>query len=160
MTAPARRAVRGSGRARAAPVASRGGRLVETRPDGVLVERYPPGGDYPFEVVVHGGPLPPLADDPLTPAELAFRQLIAGVVVGDRVEIDPAFADWSARVRLAWERENILWLQGYANGKPVWGRDRPPPEKPDRRAPPPAGSGKASKEERFKRASAQQGGNQ
>jgi hypothetical protein len=55
-------------------------------------------------------------------------------------------------VRLAWERENVVWLHGYEGGKPVWKSERPPPEKPDPRAPPPASSGKASKVERFKRA--------
>lgn len=55
--------------------------------------------------------------DDLSPAELAFRQLLSR----------PAeYARWAAGVRLAWERQNVVWLHGYHNGQPVWRRERPP----------------------------------
>ncbi len=42
---------------------------------------------------------------------------------------DPArYSAWAAKVRLAWEHENVVWLHGFAGGKPVWKRERPPPE--------------------------------
>lgn len=80
------------------------------------------------EVVFYRGPLPRLDEAPLTEAELAFRHLIAGEVVGERVEVRAEFHRWSESVRLAWERENVVWLHGYHDGKPVWRRERPPPE--------------------------------
>lgn len=54
-------------------------------------------------------------------SEEAFRQLLA----------DPArYSAWAAKVRRRWELENVVWLQGFVNGKAVWGRERPlaPPD--------------------------------
>jgi hypothetical protein len=106
------------------------------------------------EVVFHRGPLPRRDDAPLTQAELDFRWLIAGEQIGDRVEVRAEFHDWSERVRLAWEAENVVWCHGYADGKPIWRRERPPPEVEQR--PPKAAtrSSQSSEAERFKVAQA------
>jgi hypothetical protein len=60
--------------------------------------------------------------DDLSPAEIAFRELLARPA---------SFAQWAAGVRRAWERENVLWFHGFSNGKPVWKVDRPPPDRSD-----------------------------
>jgi len=57
-----------------------------------------------FEVVLHDGPLPALSDDPLTEREMKFRALIAGVVVNDRVEVDPRYTKLAAQGRAAWHK--------------------------------------------------------
>lgn len=51
------------------------------------------------EVVFYPGPLPRPGDAPLTRAELDFRWLIAGELVGDRWEPRDEFVEWSATVR-------------------------------------------------------------
>jgi hypothetical protein len=102
------------------------------------------------EVVFHRGPLPRLDEAPLTEAELDFRWLIAGEQIGERVEVRSEFHEWSENVRLAWEAENIVWCHGYAHGKPIWRRERPPPEVEQ---PAPKASTKSSKSsdvQRFK----------
>ena len=78
------------------------------------------------EIVFHHGPVPALGAEPLTAVELEFRDLIAGDQIGDRVEVRREFHEWSERVRRAWEAENVIWFHGYADGKPVWRRERPP----------------------------------
>jgi hypothetical protein len=55
-----------------------------------------------YEVVLHAGPLPPLSDDPLTKLELAFREVCAGVLVGDRVDVNPRLKRMAAENRTAW----------------------------------------------------------
>ena len=52
----------------------------------------------PVEVVFYPGPLPRRDEAPLTNAELHFRWLIAGELVGDRVEVRPEFREWSESV--------------------------------------------------------------
>lgn len=59
----------------------------------------------------------------LSPAEVAFRALLA-----DR----HAYAEWAAGVRLAWERENVLWLQGWSEGQPVYTVSRSPADSEQR----------------------------
>lgn len=59
---------------------------------------------------------PPRTDD-LTPAELAFRRLLA-----DR----HAYARWAAERVAEWERENVLWFQGTVDGQPVYTVSRNP----------------------------------
>lgn len=59
----------------------------------------------------------PASRDSLSPAEVAFRALLG----------DPhAYATWAAEVRLAWERENVLWFQGTVDGQPVFTVSRVP----------------------------------
>jgi hypothetical protein len=100
-------------------------RAPEPEPDARAPEVVRRGG---VEVVFHPGPLPRLADEPLTKAELDFRWLIGGEPIGDRVEVRREHHEWGERVRRAWEGENVVWFHGYAAGKPVWRRERPPPD--------------------------------
>lgn len=56
----------------------------------------------------------------LSPAETAFRALLSR----------PAeYASWAAGVRRDWELENVVWFHGTRHGKPVWRRERPPPDR-------------------------------
>jgi hypothetical protein len=68
------------------------------------------------------------ADVPLTELELAFRRLIAGTTVGDRVEVHPKYRKMCAEARQRWEQENLVWHYGYN----VWGVERPKPELAER----------------------------
>lgn len=61
----------------------------------------------------------------LSEAELDFRDLISNP------ERREEYLAWSEGVRLRWERANVVWLHGYKDGKAVWKRERPPPEKED-----------------------------
>lgn len=45
-----------------------------------------------------------------------------------------AYSDDAAGAREAWERANVVWFHGFANGASVWRSERPPPE-PARDAP-------------------------
>lgn len=64
------------------------------------------------------------ADDPLTPAELAFRALL---------EQPSALAEWCEAARTRWEREHgVEWLH-HRNGAQVWLPKRPRLD-PDRSA--------------------------
>jgi hypothetical protein len=67
------------------------------------------------------GAAPELVGDELSPAELAFRDLMSRLA---------AYSAWAAGVRASWEYENVVWCHGYRDGKPVWRRERPPPEAP------------------------------
>lgn len=129
--------LRGARGVRGAPKASGAPRRRPPEPDARAPELVRRHG---VEVVFHPGPLPRLADEPLTKVELDFLWLIAGEQIGDRVEVRAEFHDWSERVRLAWEGENVLWCHGYADGKPIWRRERPPPE-----VEPPKGASKSGK---------------
>lgn len=142
-------------------VCSRGGTpKASTSPKAAPPRRRPPepepGAPAPevvrrggVEIVFYPGPLPRLGDEPLSQAELDFRWLIAGEVVpdgyGDRVEVRPEHHRWCERARVAWERDNVFWFHGYADGKPVWRRERPPP---DVTPPPPSPTADKSSRER------------
>lgn len=57
--------------------------------------------------------------DPPSKAEKAFIALQA----------DPqAYAAWATKVRADWERDNVLWMHGFRDGKAVWKQGRPPAE--------------------------------
>ena len=71
------------------------------------------------------------ADDPLTPAELAFRKSLEPVKNKHtgHLECSPAYRKDCAAARLAWERANVVWFYGYNDkGGTTWGRERPNPE--------------------------------
>lgn len=73
------------------------------------------------------------ADDPLTERELAFRALIAGVQVGDRLEVRADYAAQCQAARDRWEREHgVEWLH-HRDGVQRWLPKRPPLH-PDRTA--------------------------
>lgn len=43
--------------------------------------------------------------------------------------VNTGFSRFAARVRLDWERANVVWFYGTnGEGKAVWGRERPKPE--------------------------------
>lgn len=57
-----------------------------------------------IEVVFYPGPLPRTGEGPLTKAELDFRWLIAGELVGDRMESRDDFRAWCASARHRWRQ--------------------------------------------------------
>jgi hypothetical protein len=71
------------------------------------------------------------ADDPLSPAELAFRRLLEPVKNrhSGHLELSKEFRAWSAGVLLEWERANVVWYYGQnERGGSQWGSKRPKPE--------------------------------
>lgn len=71
------------------------------------------------------------ADDPLTPAELAFRALLEPVK-DERTGHERLQAEYVEDCRLArerWERDNVVWYYGANDkGGSTWGSKRPKPE--------------------------------
>lgn len=71
------------------------------------------------------------ADDPLSPAELAFRKLLEPVKHPHtgHLQLSKEYQADCAAARLRWEKANVVWYYGQ-NGKggSTWGRDRPKPE--------------------------------
>lgn len=63
----------------------------------------------PFEVVFHDGPLPKLGDSPLSPAELAFRKLLAAHRVQPPwITSDPSeYARWAEQTRINWTANRV-----------------------------------------------------
>lgn len=71
------------------------------------------------------------ADDPLSPAELAFRKMLEPVKNPHtgHLELSAEFRVWGAKVREDWERANVVWFYGRnERGAAVWGSRRPKPE--------------------------------
>jgi len=70
------------------------------------------------------------ADDPLSPAEIAFRKLLEPVKNphSGHLELSREYREWAALQRIGWERANVVWFYGFKDGKQVWGRNRPNPE--------------------------------
>lgn len=66
-----------------------------------------------------------MSDVGLSEGDRDFRDLVSNPA--RRAE----YLAWSEGVRLAWERQNVVWLHGFKDGKPVWRRERPPPEPED-----------------------------
>lgn len=65
----------------------------------------------------------------LTEKERAFRALISGVeVYPGRIDVNPDYSAWAAKVRARWEREHILWFHGYHRGRAIWRPEKPPPD--------------------------------
>jgi len=52
-------------------------------------------------------------------AERAFRELLSRPA---------AYAAWAQKVRLEWERANVVWFHGMKDGKAVWRSERPAAE--------------------------------
>lgn len=51
--------------------------------------------------------------------EEKFREMLA----------DPErFSAFAAKCRREWELKNVVWFHGFANGKAIWKRERPPAE--------------------------------
>jgi hypothetical protein len=71
------------------------------------------------------------ADDPLSPAEIAFRRMLEPVKNkhSGHLELSKEFRVWSAEVLLEWERAHIVWFYGQnERGGSKWGSKRPKPE--------------------------------
>lgn len=70
-------------------------------------------------------------DDPLSPAELAFRKLLEPVEHkrSGHLELKPEYTKLAAEWRQTWERENVVWFYGTNDkGGTTWGSKRPKPE--------------------------------
>jgi hypothetical protein len=71
------------------------------------------------------------ADDPLSPAELAFRKLLEPVKNphSGHLEVSKEYSKLCAAARLRWEREHLVWFYGTnEKGGSTWGSKRPKPE--------------------------------
>lgn len=54
-----------------------------------------------------------------SPAELEHWRLTAN---------PRASAAYAREAREAWERDNVVWFHGFADGRAVWRAERPPPD--------------------------------
>ncbi len=63
----------------------------------------------------------------LTPLELAFRELIAGIrTPNGRTEVNPKYSLMCEQDRLAWEAKHVVWFWGRdEHGNGVWSVKRP-----------------------------------
>ncbi len=82
------------------------------RPVGPVEKKPARRAERPDGPVYHG----------LTAAELAFRELIAGIEVRPgRIEINPSYSLWCRAARARWEREHVE----YQHDDGTWHPDPP-----------------------------------